>query len=134
MLKQLLAALSATLVSGLILASSAFAAAPANTTPPNVSGTAKVGSTLTVSNGTWSNSPTSYTYQWQRCSSATSCTDIANALGQSYVVRNADGGFQDPRRRDGDQRRRSGDGSFEHDVDRRRERRTGQHRSSVRHG
>ena len=94
MLKQLLGALSATLVSGLILASSAFAAAPTNTTPPNVSGTAKVGSTLTVSNGTWSNSPTSYTYQWQRCSSTTSCTDIANALGQSYVVRNADGGFR----------------------------------------
>jgi len=94
MLKKLLAPLFATLVSGLFVASSASAAAPANTTPPNVSGTAKVGSTLTVSNGTWSNSPTNFTYQWQRCSSTTSCTDIANALGQSYVVRNADGGFR----------------------------------------
>ena len=94
MLKKLLAPLFATLVSGLIVASSASAAAPANTTPPNVSGTANVGSTLTVSNGTWSNNPTNYTYQWQRCSSATSCTDIGNAVGQSYVVRNADGGFR----------------------------------------
>ena len=92
MLKKLLAPLFATLVSGLFVASSASAAAPANTTPPNVSGTAKVGSTLTVSNGTWSNNPTSYTYQWQRCSSTTSCVDIGNAVGQSYVVRNADGG------------------------------------------
>jgi hypothetical protein len=91
MLKKLLAPLFATLVSGLFVASSASAAAPVNTTPPNVSGTAKVGSTLTVSTGTWSNDPTSFTYQWQRCSSTT-CTDIGNAVGQSYVVRNADGG------------------------------------------
>jgi hypothetical protein len=94
MRKHLLPALLGTLVAGLTLAASAFAAAPSNTTLPSVTGTAKVGSTLTVSNGTWSNSPTSYTYQWQRCSSATSCTDIANAVGQSYVVRNADGGFR----------------------------------------
>jgi hypothetical protein len=92
MLKKLLAPLFATLVSGLFLASSASAAAPGNTTPPNVSGTAKVGSSLAVTNGTWSNTPTSYTYQWQRCSSATTCTDINNAVGESYVVRNADGG------------------------------------------
>ena len=94
MRKRLLPAVLGTLVAGFTLAASASAAAPANTTPPNVSGTAKVGSTLTVSNGTWSNSPTNYTYQWQRCSSTTSCTDIDNAVGQSYVVRNADGGFR----------------------------------------
>jgi hypothetical protein len=91
MRNRLLPALLGTLVAGLFLATIASAAAPANTTPPAVSGTAKVGSTLTVSNGTWSNTPTSYTYQWQRCSS-TSCIDINNAVGQSYVVRNADGG------------------------------------------
>jgi hypothetical protein len=92
MRNRLLPALLGMLVAGLFLATIASAAAPANTTPPAVSGTAKVGSTLTVSNGTWSNNPTSYTYQWQRCSSATSCTDINNAVGQSYAVRNADGG------------------------------------------
>ena len=92
MRKRLLPALLGTLTAGMILASIASAAAPVNSTAPAVTGTAKVGSTLTVSNGTWSNSPTNYTYQWQRCTSTTSCTDIANAVGQSYVVRNADGG------------------------------------------
>src|SRR3954467_13642780 len=92
MRKRLLPALLGSVVAGLFLASIASATAPGNTAAPAVSGTAKVGQTLTVSNGTWSNNPTSYTYQWQRCSSATSCTDIANAVGQSYVVRNADGG------------------------------------------
>ena len=77
MRKRLLPALLGTLTAGMILASIASAAAPVNSTAPAVTGTAKVGSTLTVSNGTWSNSPTNYTYQWQRCSSATSCTDIA---------------------------------------------------------
>jgi hypothetical protein len=94
MRNRLLPALLGTLVAGLFLAAIASAAAPANTTPPAVTGTAKVGSTLNVSNGTWSNTPTSYTYQWQRCSSATTCTEIANGAGQSYVVRNADGGYR----------------------------------------
>jgi hypothetical protein len=94
MRKALLPALLVTLVTGLFLASIASAAAPGNTTSPVVSGTAKVGSTLNVSNGVWTNSPTSYTYQWQRCSTPTTCTDIGNALGQSYVVRNADGGYR----------------------------------------
>ncbi|HET7128018.1 MAG TPA: hypothetical protein VFJ93_02970 [Gaiellaceae bacterium] len=94
MRKHLLPALLGTLVAGLTLAASASAAAPANTSPPTISGNVKVGQTVTVSNGNWSGSPTSYTYQWQRCSSATSCTDITNAVGQTYVVRNADGGLR----------------------------------------
>lgn len=92
MRNRLLPALLGTLVAGMILASAASAAAPVNSTSPVLNGTAKVGNTLTVSNGTWTNSPTTYTYQWQRCSSSTACTDIANAVGQSYVVRQADGG------------------------------------------
>jgi len=92
MRRNLFPALLATLVAGLLLAGSAIAAAPNNTTAPAVSGTAKVGSTLTVSNGSWSGSPTSYTYQWQRCTSTTSCTDITGASNQTYVVRNADAG------------------------------------------
>lgn len=92
MRKRLLPALLGTLVAGMVLASVASAAAPVNSTSPVVNGTAKVGSTLNVTNGTWTNTPTNYTYQWQRCSSSSSCTDIANAVGQSYVIRNADGG------------------------------------------
>lgn len=92
MKKRILPALVATTVVGLVLAASAFAAAPANTTAPAVSGTPKVGQTLTVSNGTWTGSPTSYSYRWQRCSSSTSCTNISNETGNSYVVRTADVG------------------------------------------
>jgi hypothetical protein len=67
-------------------------AAPANTTPPLVSGTPKVGQTLTVSNGAWTGAPTGYDYQWQRCTSSTSCTDIAAATSQSYKAVVADAG------------------------------------------
>lgn len=92
MRNKLLPALFASLVAGLLLAAGALAAAPSNTTAPAVTGTAKVGSTLTVSNGTWSGSPTGYTYQWQRCTSTTSCADITGATQQTYVVRSADAG------------------------------------------
>jgi hypothetical protein len=37
---------------------------PLNTVLPVVSGSLNVGSTMTVTNGTWSNSPTSFSYQW----------------------------------------------------------------------
>jgi hypothetical protein len=64
-------------------------AAPVNTAPPAISGAARVGQTLTASTGTWSNTPTAYTYQWSRCSSSgTGCTAIAGA--PSYTVQSAD--------------------------------------------
>jgi len=40
-------------------------AAPVNTVLPAITGTAQVGQTLTVSNGTWTGSPSGYAYQWK---------------------------------------------------------------------
>ena len=43
---------------------------PVSTAPPTISGASQPGSTLSASTGSWSNTPTSYAYQWQRCDSA----------------------------------------------------------------
>lgn len=76
-----------------ILAAAASAAAPANTAPPTISGTPKEGSTLTAGDGTWANSPTSFTYQWQRCASdGRSCGDITAATTKTYVPTSGDVG------------------------------------------
>jgi hypothetical protein len=68
-------------------------AAPANTSPPTVSGTAQDGQTLTSGTGSWSGSPTSYGYQWQRCdSSGANCAGIAGGTSSTYAVQTADAG------------------------------------------
>jgi hypothetical protein len=73
--------------------SAAVTAAPQNTSLPSVSGAARDGSTLDASKGGWSNSPTSYAYQWQRCdTSGGSCKPIASATGTRYTVTSADVG------------------------------------------
>src|SRR5689334_25194025 len=76
-----------------IFATVAQAAAPANTSPPTISGTPKEGSTLTANDGTWTNSPTSFTYQWQRCASdGRSCGDITGAASKTYTPAASDVG------------------------------------------
>jgi hypothetical protein len=71
----------------------ATAAAPVNTVPPAISGTPTVGQTLTASNGTWLNSPTSYAYQWLRCNGGgNSCVNVANGTQQTYTLVGADAG------------------------------------------
>ena len=66
---------------------------PVNTAPPTISGTAQQGQTLTESHGTWSNTPTGYTYQWQQCDNAgANCTTITGAKAQTYVPVAADVG------------------------------------------
>jgi len=58
---------------------------PENSSLPTVSGTTRVGSTLTANQGTWSGTPT-YTYQWQNSASATGTfTNIAFATSSTYV-------------------------------------------------
>lgn len=53
-------------------------AAPTNTVAPVASGTATVGSTLSVTNGTWTGSP-SFTYQWQA-----DTVDIGGATSSTF--------------------------------------------------
>jgi len=58
-----------------------------------VSGTVATGDTLSVSNGSWSGSPTHYGYQWQDCATdGTSCSNISAATGSTYVVASGDAG------------------------------------------
>jgi thermitase len=64
---------------------------PSNSTLPTITGTAQEGQTLTATAGTWSGSPTSYAYQWQRCDTAgTTCAAVPGANSTTYVVTSAD--------------------------------------------
>jgi hypothetical protein len=66
---------------------------PQSTAAPTVTGTPAHGQTLTATTGTWTNSPTGFSYEWQRCSAAgSSCTPIAGATGSSYTPTAADVG------------------------------------------
>jgi lysozyme len=59
---------------------------PAVISPPSVTGTPQVGQTLTAAVGTWSGSPTSFTYEWRRCDAAgAGCTTIVGATTSSYA-------------------------------------------------
>ena len=66
--------------------------APVNTAKPTISGTPRVGEELTASNGTWTGGATSFTYQWQRCTSSTTCANVDGATARTYGVRSADVG------------------------------------------
>jgi alpha-tubulin suppressor-like RCC1 family protein len=54
----------------------AVAGLPVNTVAPTVSGEARIGSEMTLSIGTWTESPTSYAYQWFQCDEATTVSSI----------------------------------------------------------
>jgi hypothetical protein len=76
-----------TLVCAGVLASTASAAAPANTGAPTISGREQQGRTLTATPGTWTGSPTSFAYRWQRCAAdGTGCQNIDNAAAKTYTV------------------------------------------------
>ena len=66
--------------------------APVNTAKPTISGTPRVGEELTASNGTWTGGATSFTYQWQHCTSSTTCANVDGATARTYGVRSADVG------------------------------------------
>ena len=58
---------------------------------PSITGSARVGQTLTDAQGSWSNAPTQYAYQWERCdSTGANCQSVTAATGPSYTVADAD--------------------------------------------
>lgn len=76
-----------------VLVPAASAAPPGNVTRPTITGTAAEGQTLTATNGTWTNSPTAFQYQWQRCrADGFGCGAVSGATQSTYVVRRADVG------------------------------------------
>lgn len=55
--------------------------APVNSALPTISGTPTQGQTLTAITGAWSNSPSSYAYQWKR-----SGVNISGATASTYLL------------------------------------------------
>ena len=77
-------------LAGLVAAKTATRAP---TVQPTLAGTASVGQALTVTPGTWSGSPTTFTYAWLRCNAnGRLCTAIAGATAASYTLSADDSG------------------------------------------
>ena len=89
--RTLLVGLSAAAAVTVGVAHAATTVAPVNTAPPTITGTPQVGQTLTAGNGTWSNTPTSFAYQWLRCNAGgNSCVSVANGTQKTYTLVGAD--------------------------------------------
>ncbi|MCW2924170.1 MAG: hypothetical protein JWM98_1574 [Thermoleophilia bacterium] len=77
--------------------SSVAAAVPTQRTSPTLSpASPAIGDAVTASNGTWdSPAPTTYTFQWQRCTppGSLACVDILGATSNPYVTGAADATF-----------------------------------------
>lgn len=64
---------------------------PVNLTPPTIYGTAELGLALKARHGKWTQSPTSYSYRWQRCNPlGVECKRIIGATSQAYFPSAAD--------------------------------------------
>lgn len=65
--------------------------APANTVPPTISGVTTDGHPLSAAAGTWANSPSSFTYQWEVCDNGgASCVSIGSASAATYSLQSTD--------------------------------------------
>ena len=74
-------------------------AAPTVISPPVISGTSRLSETISISTGSWTSAPTSYSYAWFRCTSAVTriptslprgCTAISGATQSTYRVQDPD--------------------------------------------
>lgn len=73
--------------------SRAATAAPTNKTLPTISGVPEAGQTLTAARGTWTGSPTSFSFAWSRCdTNGAACGGISGATARIYTVTDADVG------------------------------------------
>ena len=77
--------------SGIVIVRYSLPASPTISSSPTITGTARTGSRLTASSpGSWTGSPTSYAYQWQRATSGGSYSDIPSAISSSYDLTDTD--------------------------------------------
>lgn len=66
---------------------SSIATTPSNSSIPTLSGTLRNGQVLSTTNGSWSGSPTSFSYQWQRASTSNGTySDISGATSSTYTL------------------------------------------------
>ncbi len=66
---------------------------PANTSPPTVTGAPDSGEVLSGQPGTWTNHPSSLSYQWQSCDEdGEDCTDLTGSTFRDYEVQSANAG------------------------------------------
>jgi prepilin-type N-terminal cleavage/methylation domain-containing protein len=67
---------------------------PSSTSEPEITGTIAANNTISVSNGGWTNSPSSFDYQWERCegtvASPTNCVEVGTNE-PTYDLIDADG-------------------------------------------
>lgn len=70
-----------------VVVSGSLSSAPVNTVLPVISGTLAIGSVLSTTDGTWTNSPISYTYQWKR-----NGANIGGATANTYTLTASDPG------------------------------------------
>jgi hypothetical protein len=68
---------------------------PENTSPPSIAGAPVQGSTLSDEHGLWTNLPTTYSYQWERCATSSGppvCSNILGATTADYTLSGSDVG------------------------------------------
>jgi hypothetical protein len=69
--------------------------APGDSALPVISGTTRETQTLNATTGSWTNSPTSYSYTWKRCDgTGAGCVAIPGATAQSLQLQTADVGHR----------------------------------------